>query len=78
MKNNITVPVFLIVIGVVMYLSYARVNRLERKLAIETAKTNFVLAHCNDQTATYDSVYVKNDTISFYYNGSLLSRTVTE
>lgn len=78
MKNNITVPIFFIVIGVIMYLNYTRVNRLKRQLAIETAKTNFVIAHCNNQTATYDSVYAKNDTISFYDKGVLLSRTVTE
>lgn len=78
MKNNITVPVFIITIGVIMYLNYTRVNRLERKLAIEKAKTNFVIAHWNDQTTMYDSIYAKDDTISFYYKGALLSRSVTE
>lgn len=71
MKSNISIIILIIALALVMFLNYTRVNKLERRLAIQTAKTNFVTAHCSGQTATYDSVYANDNTIAFYNNGTL-------
>lgn len=77
MKSNISIIVLIIALALVMFLNYTRVNKLERRLAIQTAKTNFVTAHCSGQTAIYDSVYANDNTTAFYNNGTLLSKSVT-
>lgn len=77
MKSNISIIVLIIALALVMFLNNRRVNRLEHQLSIQTAKTNFVTAHCSNQTTIYDSIYANDNTIAFYKNGTLLSKSVT-
>lgn len=77
MKNHLAIPILLIVIGLVMYINYTRIKKLKTQLSVEAAKNSFIIQHCNNATALYDSVYAKDGTVSFYKDGSLLGKSVT-
>ena len=75
MKNNIVFAILIVALFFsLMFLAlYTKNNfkRLEKQIAIESAKANF------NRDATFDSVIVKRDTILFYKNGEFMGKSVT-
>lgn len=53
-----------------------RVDRLEKQLQIEKAKTSFILSKIDNTTLPYDSTYAHDDTIQYYKNSSFVGKSV--
>ena len=79
MKSSIlkALIIMLIVVLVGLFISTnKRIKNLRKQVSIEAAKTNFLLKQLDANNVYFDSVYTKNDTVSFYKNGSLMGRSV--
>lgn len=80
MKNNastaIAVIALLISLAALYFIHHKKVSRLERQLSIENIKNDFIIKECNCQSSPYDSIYAKNDTVSFYKNGTFRGKTI--
>lgn len=76
-NQNIFYTVFaLAVVFLLLYVNEKRTNRrLNTALRIEKATADFALSFL--KAAPYDSVYSKNDTISFYKQQMLVHKIVT-
>lgn len=75
-RYNISLPY--IILAIFAFLSFAilkikQVNRLKQDVLIESAKVNFIKAG-----GTFDSVNVDGNSITFYKNGRLQGKTVSQ
>ena len=79
MKQNIFSIVLIIMLVITLLFSAvtnSRVNRLQRQLNIESAKTSFTMNRCCNDVETYDSVRVNKDTVMFYNKGTYMGMSV--
>lgn len=80
-KDQQTVAILIsiiVVIGLLVFqyfLNNRRVEALQRRLALETAKSSFLM-QTSHRNAVIDSIHTHNDTISFFSNDSLVGRSV--
>lgn len=79
MKSNsalIWIIVSLVVVIALMALfNNRRVIKLRKDVAVEAAKANFAL-DLNNQSQPFDSVYVKEDSVFYYKDGTFLGTSV--
>lgn len=80
MKRNTSAIILIIsclaLVISIFVINNKRVNRLEKQLRIEKAKTSFILSQIDNATLPYDSIYTHDDTIQYYRNSSFVGKSI--